>query len=150
MRTVLILIGVLASACLGLFAQIPPVSPHATRMDPKVAKPGTIVTITGVALDKGNVEEVYLTDHRFDMKVKVLEQSAESLKIRVPPFAKAGRQQLLILTAGNRPAYLEQPVYITVELDEEPAKSENPKPAAKDQPAPAAGDKANNPPERQD
>jgi hypothetical protein len=142
MRYFGVLVAFLASV--GLFAQQaaspPTMNPMANRLEPKVAKPGSVVTITGVALGKSRVEEVFLTDHRFDLKVKVLEQTDQSLTIRVPPFVKAGRQQLLLLTSGQNAAYLEQPVYLLIELDEDVAKTDAPKPSA----APAAGDKANN------
>lgn len=88
--------------------------PQTDRLEPRTAQVGTVITITGKALDKEHVDEVYLTDHRFDMKVKVLEQSDTTLKIRVPPFAKPGRLQLLLLTSGDKPAYLEQPLYVQV------------------------------------
>ena len=70
-------------------------------------------------MGKSKVDEVFLTDHRFDLKVKVLEQTETTLKIRVPPFAKAGRHQLLFLTKGTDPAYLEQPVFVLVELEDD-------------------------------
>ena len=75
----------LAIASVGLFAD-EPLSPHATRIEPRVVRPGAVITITGVALGKSLVEEVFLTDQRFDMKVKVLDQSDTSIKIRVPPL----------------------------------------------------------------
>jgi hypothetical protein len=84
-------------------------------MEPRVGKPGTVIVIKGMSLGKEEVDEVYLTDHRFDLKVKVLEQSGDRLKIRIPPFVKPGRQQLLLLTGGKNPTYLEQPVWIQVE-----------------------------------
>ena len=90
-------------------------SPQATKMEPRVAKAGTVVVITGVSLGKEAIDEVYLTDHRFDLKVKVLEQTGDKLKIRIPPFIKPGRQQLLLLTTGKTPIYLEQPVWLMVE-----------------------------------
>lgn len=93
-------------------------SPYATSMEPKVGKPGSIVVVNGYALGDEQVDEVFLTDHRTDVKVKVLEQSGNTIKLRVPPFVKPGRQQLLILTKGARPVYLEQPVYLLVESEE--------------------------------
>jgi hypothetical protein len=93
--------------------------PQANKLEPKNGKPGTVVIITGVSLDKGKVEEVYLTDHRFDIKVKVLEQTSSTLKIRIPPFVKPGRQQLLLLTTGRNQTYLEQPVWVLVESPDE-------------------------------
>ena len=119
MRNYKVPIVALATACVGLYGQSAPVSPQATRLEPKIAKPGMVLTITGVALGKTRIEEVFLTDHRFDLKVTVLEQADNTLKIRVPPFVKAGRQQLLLLTAGPNRAYLEQPVFVLVELDDE-------------------------------
>ena len=116
----------LATACVGLLCgQEAELSPQATRVEPKTAKPGMVLTITGVALGTTEVAEVYLTDHRFDLKVKVLEQTDLKLKIRVPPFVKAGRQQVLFLTKGVKPTYLEQPVYVLVEIEEEVAKTES-------------------------
>lgn len=99
--------------------QAPRISPQAVKMEPKNAKPGTIVTITGVALGTSAVDEVYFTDHRFDMKVKVLEQTDTMLKVRIPPFLKPGRQQLLLLTKGETQVYLEQPFYVLVESKED-------------------------------
>lgn len=97
-------------------------APQAIRMEPRVAKPGTVITISGVSLGKKFVDEVYLTDHRFDMKVKVLEQSENTLKIRVPPFLKPGRQQLLLLTSGEVQSYLEQPFYVQIESKDDEEK----------------------------
>jgi hypothetical protein len=72
-----------------------------------------------VFLDKTKVDEVYLTDHTFDMKVKVLGQTDEFIEFRIPPSVKPGRLQLLVKTAGRVPVLLEQPVYITVEEPKE-------------------------------
>ena len=128
MRNVGVPVIALVTACAGLYGQAFDASPQALRMEPKVARPGTVITITGVALGKKKVDEVFLTDHRFDIKVSVLEQTDLKLKIRVPPFVKAGRQQLLFLTTGKEPVYLEQPVYLLVEDEDTVAAiSGNPK-----------------------
>jgi hypothetical protein len=150
MRNFIIPIVSLATVCVGLFGE-EPMSPQATRLEPKVAKPGTVITITGVALGKSDVVEVFLTDHRFDMKVKVLEQSDDKLKIRVPPFLKAGRQQLLLLTGGKNPAYLEQPVFLLIEIDDDAASAGAAKPEPPKSEA-ASGDKGSNSnrPDKQD
>src|SRR6185295_18532624 len=78
----------------------------------------TEILIRGANLTAAKVEEIYLTDHKFDMKVKVLEQKDDTVTIRVPPFAKPGRMQLMILVnnaAGDNPRLLEQPVYVMIE-----------------------------------
>src|SRR5580704_18999968 len=78
-------------------------SPQIKTVLPRVAKPGDTVVITGVSLGDDRVEEVYLSDHKFDMKVKVLEQTGKMIKFRVPPFAK-GRMQLLMLMKAEKEA----------------------------------------------
>ncbi|MEO8026164.1 MAG: IPT/TIG domain-containing protein [Bryobacteraceae bacterium] len=93
-------------------------APHMNEAEPRIAKPGTEIVIKGTGLALPKVEEVYLTDHKFDMKVKVLEQKENVLTIRVPPFAKPGRMQLMILInneAGDKPRLLEQPLYVMIE-----------------------------------
>jgi len=94
-------------------------APQINTVTPRVVKPGDSVIITGVSLGEEQVEEVYLSDHKFDMKVKVLEQTAKMIKFRVPPFAKPGRMQLLMLmkTVKNEddPKLLELPAYLLIE-----------------------------------
>jgi hypothetical protein len=90
-------------------------SPQMNTVSAKVAKPGDEIDIAGLGLNEKNVDEVYLTDHKFDMKVKVIEQTDKNIKFRVPPFAKPGRVQILMLTKGEEPKLLEQPVYILIE-----------------------------------
>ena len=120
-------------------------APQMNTMSAKTAKPGDVIEISGVGLEAAKVDEIYLTDHKFDMKVKVLEQKETSIKMRVPPFAKPGRMQLLVLTKGEEPKLLEQPLYLLIE---DPAtevtqvkKAEEPK--ADEHPAQAPRDKNN-------
>jgi len=89
-------------------------SPQMMTISAKSAKPGDTLVITGIALGADKVDEVYLTDQKFDMKVKVLAQKDNSITLRVPPFAKPGRLQLLCLTKGTEPALLEQPLYVVI------------------------------------
>jgi hypothetical protein len=49
------------------------------------------------------------------MKVKLLEQTDHIIRFRIPPFAKPGRVQLLMLTKGDEPKLLEEPVYLVIE-----------------------------------
>jgi siroheme synthase (precorrin-2 oxidase/ferrochelatase) len=65
------------------------------------------------------VDEVYLTDHTLDMKVKVLDQTEDTIEFRIPPSVKPGRLQLLVKTTGKQVLLLEQPVFITVEEPKE-------------------------------
>jgi hypothetical protein len=110
-----------------LVAQVPQMN----KVVPDSGKTGSVLKIQGVFLGKTKVDEVYLSDHTFDMKVKVLEQTEDSIEFRIPPFAKPGRLQLVLKTAGNEPVILEQPVYITVEEPKQTleATAANPPPA---------------------
>lgn len=94
-------------------------APQAESVEPRVGKAGTILRVVGKSLCQPAVDEVYLTDHRFDLKVKVLEQTETSITFRVPPFVKPGRLQLLFLTGGKNPVFLEQPFYVQIEEGEE-------------------------------
>jgi hypothetical protein len=123
----------------GLLALASDPAPQMTDISQKAAKPGEIITVSGQGLNSKNIDEIYLTDHKFDMRVKVLEQTQTTVKFRVPPFAKPGRTQLLFLTKGDEPKLLEQPVYLLIEDPEtevasakpppEPGKQESAKPA---------------------
>ena len=109
----LLLVGMLSSVC--CFAAVDGDAPQMNTLSAKTAKPGDIVEISGVGLDSAKIDEIYLTDHKFDMKVKVLEQKENLIKMRVPPFAKPGRMQLLVLTKGDETKLLEQPLYLLIE-----------------------------------
>jgi hypothetical protein len=90
-------------------------TPIMNKVQPESGKIGSVLRINGNFLGKARVDEVYLTDHTFDMKVKVLDQTEDFIEFRIPPFVKPGRLQLLVKTTGKEPVLLEQPVYITVE-----------------------------------
>jgi hypothetical protein len=114
-------------------------SPVMLGISQKAAKPGEIITVTGEGLSAKNVDEIYLTDHKFDMRVKVVEQKDDAVKFRVPPFAKPGRMQLLFLSKGDEPKLLEQPVYLLIQDPSEvtevaPAPTPVPTIAAKEEP----------------
>ncbi|HUA21418.1 MAG TPA: hypothetical protein VMB25_21875 [Bryobacteraceae bacterium] len=95
-------------------------TPQMRTVQPDSGKIGSVLQVHGVYLGKALVDEVYLTDHTFDMKVKVLEQADDSIEFRIPPSVKPGRLQLLVKTTGKEPLLIEQPVYITVEEPKDP------------------------------
>ena len=93
-------------------------APQISTVTPRVVKPGDTVIVTGVSLGEDLVEEVYLSDHKFDMKCKVLEQNAKMIKFRIPPVSKSGRMQLLMLMKAVKdedPKLLELPAYLLIE-----------------------------------
>ncbi|HTR34592.1 MAG TPA: IPT/TIG domain-containing protein [Bryobacteraceae bacterium] len=106
---------VLPLLSLGLALALPAQVPQMHTVQPDSGKIGSVLRIHGVYLGKTTVDEVYLTDHTFDMKVKVLDQADDSIEFRIPPSVKPGRLQLLVKTTGKQPLLIEQPVYITVE-----------------------------------
>ncbi len=85
------------------------------KVQPDSGKIGSVLRVAGVFLGKARVDEVYLTDHTFDMKCKVMDQTEDYIEFRIPPSVKPGRLQLLVKTTGREPLLLEQPVYITVQ-----------------------------------
>jgi len=115
MRLVLSLSLLCIGAAASLPAQDPGKVPLMHKVQPDSGKIGSVLRVNGVFLDKAKVDEVYLTDHTFDMKVKVLGQTEDYIEFRIPPSVKPGRLQLLVKTTGREPLLLEQPVYITVE-----------------------------------
>jgi len=88
--------------------------PRMNTVDPTSAKKGDVVAVSGENLDKDNVAKVFLTDGKNDTPVEVTEQSATTIKFKIPA-AKAGRLALMILTTGKEPKYIEQPVKVTIE-----------------------------------
>jgi len=105
--------------CFGLAGSLSAQAPQMNNVQPDGGKIGAVLRVHGVYLDKTKVDEVYLTDHTLDMKVKVLDQKDDVIEFRIPPSVKPGRLQLLVKTPGKQPLLLEQPVYITVEEPKE-------------------------------
>jgi hypothetical protein len=115
MRSLLLVLA-LSPACFAQQSAAPPeAAPQMDSLSVKTAKPGDVIDIVGVGLSGSKIDEVYLTDHKFDMRVKLLEQKETLIRFRVPPFAKPGRMQILALTKGDDPKLLEQPLYILIE-----------------------------------
>ena len=105
--------------CFGLAGSLSAQAPQMNNVQPDGGKIGSVLRVHGIFLGKAKVDEVYLTDHTFDMKVKVLDQKDDVIEFRIPPSVKPGRLQLLVKTPGKQPLLLEQPVYITVEEPKE-------------------------------
>jgi hypothetical protein len=101
--------------CFGLARSLVAQAPQMRAVQPVTGKIGDVLRVHGASLGKEKVDEVYLSDHTFDMKVTVLDQKDDVIEFRIPPFAKPGRLQLVMKTTGKQPLILEQPVHITVE-----------------------------------
>lgn|ERR1035441_2766586 len=95
-----------------LFAQ--DVMPRMSTVDPTSGKTGDVVAVTGENLDKANVAKVYLTDGKNDFACDVTEQSATTIKFKIPAKA-TGRLAIMILTGGKEGKLIEQPVKVSIE-----------------------------------
>jgi hypothetical protein len=89
--------------------------PHMVSVSAAKAKAGDVLTVTGENLDKTNVAALYLTDGKVDAKVVIIEENGRAIKFRVPTEAKSGRLALMVLTTGDKPKLIEEPVKVLVE-----------------------------------
>ena len=105
--------------CFGLAGSLSAQAPQMNAVQPNGGKVGAVLRVHGLYLGKAKVDEVYLSDHTLDMKVKVLDQKDDTIEFRIPPSVKPGRLQLVVKTTGKQPLILEQPLYITVEEPKE-------------------------------
>jgi hypothetical protein len=103
---------IMAAVCIVAFAQQP--LPRMTSVEPGTAKAGDELAVAGENLTKAQVAKVFLTDGKIDIEVQVTEQTASSLKFKVPVKAK-GRLALMIETPGKDAKQIEQPVKVTIE-----------------------------------
>ena len=89
-------------------------APRLTSVEPANSKAGEELVTAGQSLDESTVADLFLTDGTNDHKVKMVEQQTESIRFTLPKV-KPGRYSLMLLTKGASPAYLQQPVFCTVE-----------------------------------
>jgi len=94
----------------------PEVQPPMMRaVHPETVKAGEIAVVTGDYLDKSRVADVFLTNGQKDTKVEILEQTASSIKFRVPEKMAAGRYTLVVLLTDVEPKLIDEPARLTVE-----------------------------------
>ena len=90
--------------------------PRMASVEPMNGKAGDVLVVTGENLTKDSVAKVYLTDGANDTQVDVTEQTATTIKFKIPAKAKPGRLALMVLTGGGKDAKLiEQPVKVTID-----------------------------------
>jgi hypothetical protein len=82
---------------------------------PGCAKPGAVITAIGMALGREKLAGLFLSDRYFDWEAEILAQSENAVRFRIPECARPGRQRILLLSAGDRRALLEQSVTIEIE-----------------------------------
>ena len=110
-----LVLTLLVAASFASYAQT--TAPRMTAVDPPNGKIGDVVTVTGENLSKDTVAKVYLTDGgdgKGDIQVVVTEQTATSIKFKIPAKA-TGRMAVMILTTTKPAQLVEQPVKITID-----------------------------------
>jgi hypothetical protein len=101
-----------ALACMIGFTQ--EVMPRMTTVEPYSGKIGDVVAVSGENLDKATVAQVFLVDDKNDLACEITEQSATTIKVKIPAKA-AGRMAFMIRTAGKEPKDIVQPVKVSIE-----------------------------------
>jgi hypothetical protein len=91
-----------------------PTVPMIRTVDPVKAKAGATVLVEGDALNAPRVVELYMTQGETDLKVEILSQTKTQIKFKVPADMAAARYSLTVMTGGNLPQLLVQPVFLTV------------------------------------
>ncbi len=89
--------------------------PRMVSVEPQNGKAGDVIVITGENLQKDLVAKVYLTDGKNDTIVEVVDQNATGIKFKIPSKLSAGRLALMVLTTGKDAKYIEQPVKVTID-----------------------------------
>jgi hypothetical protein len=90
-------------------------TPMMRAVHPETVRAGEIAVVTGDYLDKSRVAGVFLTNGQKDTKVEILEQTASSIKFRVPEKMAAGRYNLVVLLTDAEPKLIDEPARLTVE-----------------------------------
>jgi hypothetical protein len=109
-----LMVPLLLAASLTVWAQ--QAMPRMTSVDPMNAKGGDLIAVTGENLQKDAVAKVFLTDGKNDIPVEVTEQTATSIKFKIPGKVQAGtRLTLMVLTTGKDAKYIEQPVKLQID-----------------------------------
>jgi hypothetical protein len=108
-----------AAVSLAIWAQGAP--SRISSVEPAHALVSEELVITGTNLSKAAVSDLFLTLRDDDFPLQILEQTDTNIRCRMPGDLKPGRFSLTILTSGDAPAMIEQPVKVHVETTAERA-----------------------------
>ncbi|MCU0227796.1 MAG: hypothetical protein MUF01_09160 [Bryobacterales bacterium] len=100
--------------CLTALGALSQTTPVLRSLDKQEALRGDKVTVTGQHLSKAQVAGLYLTKGNEDIELTVEEQTDTTIRFAVGKDLPFGRYGLLVLTAGESPMYIEQPVKLNV------------------------------------
>lgn len=100
--------------------------PMMRTLDKDEAMRGDNVVVSGENLGKVNIAELYLTDGKNDIKLKITQQTDTAITFVIGKDVKFGRYSLMILTAGASPMFIEQPVKLNIVEQYTPKPEETP------------------------
>lgn len=100
--------------------------PMMRSLDKDEAMRGDSVVVSGENLGKANIAELYLTDGKNDLKLKITQQTDTAITFVIGKDVKFGRYSLMILTAGASPMFIEQPVKLNIVEQYTPKPEETP------------------------
>jgi opacity protein-like surface antigen len=115
-RTLLLL--VLAALVLNAAAAVDqPVrpTPMVRSLAPTPAKAGDEIIATGQYLGKDAVGAVYFTAGDNTFEAKILSQTQDTIKLKIPADMKPGKFGLMVLVKGDVPRFIDEPVFVTIE-----------------------------------
>jgi hypothetical protein len=81
---------------------------------PDSGKGGEVLEIQGESLAQDSVAAVYLTNEVGDTKVTIVEQTATTLRFKIPVTLASGRYSITVLSTDDPPRLIDEPVKITV------------------------------------
>jgi hypothetical protein len=105
-------VSAVVAAMLVVYAQ--QAMPRMATVEPGNGKAGDVIAVAGENLQKDQVAKVYLTDGKNDFEVQIVEQTATSVKFKIPAKA-TGRLALMVLTTGKDAKLMEQPVKVQID-----------------------------------
>ena len=89
-------------------------TPILRAVDPDSVKAGEVATVSGENLDKSRVSELYMTNGTVDVKVPIVEQTATTIKFKVPEKVAAGRYNMMVMLVSDPPKLIEEPARVNV------------------------------------
>ena len=90
-------------------------TPLVRTLAPSPAKPGDALVATGQNLGKEFVASAYLTLGENTYQLEITSQTPDTIKAKIPANLKPGRFGLMILSRGEVPRYIDEPVFVTIE-----------------------------------
>ena len=97
-----------------LFATLPGTGTVMRQAVPAEARPGTVVTVTGYALDPDHIQALFLVaDDETAYQTDILAMNGTELRFRVPGKTPAGRMRIAVKTP-DQAGLIDQMLYLKI------------------------------------